>query len=714
MSTMSAYSITAPMLPQQDVPHPTAFIPQYPQLPPSPNCTQRAPQAYMNVDPQLNHGGGQVQADPRTLTQTPPKGKKGESSSEIKARLRKACDSCSIRKVKCDETGPPCKACIGLQIPCTFNRQSKRRGPPNRHAESLKKGRFDLEGGSGQSQPASPTHAAQTLAAFAQQQVLSADSICPWPVLESLVDDYFIYIHPLVPLPHKPTFYHKFRSREDMSDPTFLALLASMVGCLVASFPHRPRQHFRAHGIEHAFPSPMSFVDRCHQVAMQAQGTGYLDRHLTIYDAIISYLQGLICTYTYNQHGTLLYFKQCLSFLTTLGAHKERYAQAKQPEAPQARMIPNGHALEGPQPEVVDYILQELSRRTFWVLFVSIRSLQHLGISHWELPILPETKASPYPALPLEVDDDHITPTQILQQPQNIISELTGFNINVRIYTTCNDLATIELVHGIDQVVDWDRQKRVLEHSLQAVKRILETLPPELLLDLQPLDTHSYNQTYPPPATALSGLQEMDYYANHGFDNRPMDYNRINELRRIQNEIQKANIYASQLATRSYLLEKHRTLSDANSRNSETTPSSPSAIAPILNAHSQSTTTPSMTEQALANEREDVTKSLLATLSSITNLNTEPSGISFIIKIRQIASTLLDQPPPRKGTLALRAEDHLRSFVGVLMKLERGDLLGGGEGGDGDGDEDARILRCWKEMRGYQARFVQGGGVGGL
>jgi len=696
------------MLPQQNPPHPTTFIPQYPQLPPSSGSAQRAPQAYMNVDPQLNQGVGQTQANPQTQMQTPSKNKKGESFGESKARLRKACDSCSIRKVKCDETGPPCKACIGLHIPCTFNRQSKRRGPPNRHAESLKKGRFDSDGGSGLSQPSSPTHAAQTLAAFAQQQVLSAESICPWPVLESLVYDYFTYIHPLIPLPHKPTFYHRFRSREDMSDPTFLALLASMVGCLVASFPRRPLQHFRAHGMEHAFPNSMSFVDRCHQVAMQAQGTGYLDRHLTIYDAIINYLLGLTGGYTYNKQATLLYFKQCLSIMTTLGVHKESFAKVKAAGAPQARMVPNGHASEGPQACGVDYILQELSRRTFWVMFVGIRSLQHLGISQWELPILPETKASPYPALPLEVDDEYIRSTQILQQPQDVVSELTGFNANVRVYTTYNDLATIELLHGVDEVVDWNRQKQVLEHSLQAVKRVIERLPPELLLNLQPLDLQPYGQEYPPPAPGLSGQQEMDYYTNNGFDNRPVDYNRVNELRRIQNEIQKANIYASQLGTRSYLVEKYWTLCDANNRNNSSR-SSPGAIAPILDKYSQPTARSDITEQEMANEREDIVKNLLVVLFSINQVNMEPNGISFISKIRQIVSTLLDQSRTRKGTLAVRAEEYLRSFMAMLMKLEQVDPPGEGS----DEDEEAQ-LRDWEDLREYQARVAQAGGFGEL
>ncbi|GKT82215.1 Zn(II)2Cys6 transcription factor [Colletotrichum tofieldiae] len=56
-------------------------------------------------------------------------------------RLRRACDMCSQRKVKCDESGPPCRPCSELNVDCTFNRQLKRRGPPNKHAEAARAAR---------------------------------------------------------------------------------------------------------------------------------------------------------------------------------------------------------------------------------------------------------------------------------------------------------------------------------------------------------------------------------------------------------------------------------------------------------------------------------------------------------------------------------------------------------------------------------------------
>lgn len=53
-------------------------------------------------------------------------------------RLRRACDMCSMRKVKCDDANMPCRPCRELGVDCTFNRETKRRGPPNKHAEAAK------------------------------------------------------------------------------------------------------------------------------------------------------------------------------------------------------------------------------------------------------------------------------------------------------------------------------------------------------------------------------------------------------------------------------------------------------------------------------------------------------------------------------------------------------------------------------------------------
>jgi hypothetical protein len=307
-------------------------------------------------------------------------------------RLRKACDSCSIRKVRvsqitlpevnwpsteralqCDESGPPCLACAALDIPCTFERPSRRRGPPNRHAEAIKRRRVDSPlGEGGFASPASPNNVAETLASFSSHAVLSAESICPFPILELLVDDFFTHIHPLVPFPHEPSFRAAFKNREDLQNPSFLALLAAMIGALVASFPRRPRLHLKNQNLENMFPNSMSLVERCRKVAVEARGPGYLDKDLTVYDAATSYLLALVGAYTINFRQCRLYFGETMTILRVVGAHKGKIPDHFHPSLPQPFVgyVSPGQGQIG---EPADFIRQEIGRRIFWILFVGIR-----------------------------------------------------------------------------------------------------------------------------------------------------------------------------------------------------------------------------------------------------------------------------------------------------------------------------------------------------
>ena len=712
---MSAYGAapSAPMLPQQSPSLSNNYMP-YPSLSNLPPNASNP--VFPDVDPQLA---------PPVQAQTPSSNNTSKNqghSGETKARLRKACDSCSVRKVKCDEQ-QPCKACEGLQIPCTFQRPSKRRGPPNKHAESLKR-KYELPEGSSmpQVQPSSPTHAAHTLAYFSQQQVLSAETICPFSMLERLVDDYFTFIHPLVPLPHEQSFRDAFDRRQDLSNPSFVALIASMLGYLVACFPRRPRQHFREglqmehqQQIESLYSNPMDLVDRCHKIAMEALGPAYLDRKMSVHDAVISYLQGLTCIQTRNRQSAIHYFKQCMTISATVGLHNVNVASTTHTNGhvlPAARMTPNGHALEGPHHIVVDQLMRELGIRTFWALFAGVKSFQQAGVSQWDLLIPPATASHPYPPLPVEVDDGYITPEHVHLdlQPPGLVTVMTGFNANVRVLSTYNDLTAMELVRGVDNVVDWERQKRVLETALQSVKHALDSLPSELVFSFQAPSLQSQGPKYPSPNPESTGAQEVAQYAANGFDNTRIDYNRPGERRRIQYEIQKANIHTTQLATRLYLVEKYWNLYDAynltKSGGSDVDrASSPGVIAPILERYDPSNHF-STTEQDLATEREDIVKAFLILLGQINEINTEPLGNQFISEITRVARVLLDVPLARKGTLAQRSETYVRASVAVLDKLDMvsptGDWL----------TDEAEVPQLWATLRGYQNSFAQSGGFG--
>jgi hypothetical protein len=255
-----------------------------------------------------------------------------------------------------------------LDIPCTFDRPSRRRGPPNRHAEAIKKRR--LEDQNGPASPASPTHAAQALAALSGSHQYTAESICPLDTLQLLINDFFTYIHPLCPFPHEPTFRQQWQERADLREPKFLALLASMVATLVASFPRKARLDLKAERREYMFPTHMSLVNRCQQVCHAARGPGYLGRDdLDVYDACTSYFLGLTGAYTLRWRQCRLYFGECLTILRALGLNKAR------PENTYAEI---SAALSGQTDgadgyRFPDVITEQIAGRLFWTCFVGMR-----------------------------------------------------------------------------------------------------------------------------------------------------------------------------------------------------------------------------------------------------------------------------------------------------------------------------------------------------
>lgn len=144
-----------------------------------------------------------------------------------------------------------------------------------------------------------------------------------------------------------------------------------MIGVLVASFPRNPRLNLKKHHREHLFPNSVALVDRCHKVAVEARGPGYLDKELNVYDAVTSYFLGLAGAYTFRWQQTRLYFGETLTIARVLGAHKVKGPGLSVGALP--TVYGGGPILT--QPPEVDCIRQEVGRRIFWVMFVGIGSV---------------------------------------------------------------------------------------------------------------------------------------------------------------------------------------------------------------------------------------------------------------------------------------------------------------------------------------------------
>lgn len=434
--------------------------------------------------------------------------------------------------------------------------------------------------------------------------------------LQLLIDDYFTYIHPLIPLPHEPTFRMQFNRRDDLTDRKFLALVANMIAVLVASFPRRPRQLMASTEMQSRYPNAGALIRVCLRVAAEARGPGFLSGRLDLHDALCSYLTGIIYAYTFEFKRARLYFGESLLITRNLNLHR-----APEPDSTFENRYPRG----GPDNQV-DFIKREMGRRLFWVSYVSNQHLRQLGSGDADLLIPPLSSNTPPPPLPLEVDDAWITRTEIKEPPPGLVSEIVGFNANVMIMRACNDLVAVETAVGFDEVNDIDRQTKIVFQCLQAAKHATDSLPPELQLNpLSPSGWPSLEDPY-------YHSRRTDLWAE---EDRPeaKPYGAVYSRRRVQYEIQKANIYATQLATRSYLVEKYWALcelEDEMSERSQLNQKHDPALTAPDSGRLRNEAKSSIDRSKMAYERDNILRDLSVLLSSINQVNMEPNGTSLV------------------------------------------------------------------------------------
>lgn len=240
----------------------------------------------------------------------------------------------------------------------------------------------------------------------------------------------------------------------------------------------------------------------------------------------------------------------------------------------------------------------------------------------------PPTKNDPYPPFPAEVDDEYILTNEIGEQPAGVVSKIKGFNYNIKVYMSTLELSRMELSFGIDQVFDWDKQKKVLNECLRLCKMALEGAPVELLLQKGSAPGAFGNSSYFPQPTQYPGLGTNDEQSS--------EWSAIDPKltrRQLQYEIQKANIYASQLGTRSYIVEKYSSLQEVYEQNvanaAQAQMSSPDVMVRGLDGMLSKTAT-STPDTNVLDERDNIVKDLLGVLSSISQVNMEPNGGSFV------------------------------------------------------------------------------------
>ena len=241
----------------------------------------------------------------------------------------------------------------------------------------------------------------------------------------------------------------------------------------------------------------------------------------------------------------------------------------------------------------------------------------------------------------------YILKDRILPQPPGAVSELVGFNANVRIFRSYEALSVIDMTYGIDNCIDWETQRLLVSQALANCKHTTDSLPVELLLNFSNGMTDfgsSLYQVDESPAVGPTTCPQQDRQAIQELATGPK--------KRLQYEIQKANIYVSQLGSRSHIVEKYWSLCEYHQKQQlkgQRESGHTGAMQQRNDAMQSLGQTRSIYEtgasydyafgsghsveleqEAMAAEREDIVRDLLMVLGSISQINMEPNGVSLV------------------------------------------------------------------------------------
>lgn len=580
---------------------------------------------------------------------------------------------------------------MNLGIPCTENRQSKRRGPPNRTLQRIKAQQagelsFNAAGSS------SPDSAAQALTTLANQTAAGVVVLGELQTVTSLLDDYFAYIHPVAPIPHEPTFRASFSARADLHDPGFVALVGAMLGVLTVVYPQRARMHFAQGNSNLQSFSANDYAAHCRSIVLHAMPPEYLEkRPYFVHDIIISYLLGLACMYEDDVSACQLYFNQCQG------------------------MISSGAVLSSN-----DTVDQELHRRTTWALFSSVKDLEHAGLASQSLLASIHALVQ-VTEMPLPNDDEHLIASGSVSGPHTSIPRQMVFDSTIRLKNTYTQLLAL-LALCTKGIIPWSIVQTQYQQAMADVDALLIQMPPGMSLsspsgiannvqgDFQSGGDHLY-----PPGQYPLPRDSAD----------PHDRAVHEALLRGTSNMSKAILCANVLQVKSFLIEEYICGLQSHGIRLE---SSLNLKSPSEKSKSEEQTTHEAVLNSAIQAKDDVTHHVLNALLDITHReDTTSLNFDFVSKMRLTVDRLLNTPLPSpangvspetrsadarpttpRGPFLLRAVPYLEAVMAIMQSLEHYLSVRG----DRDGVE-TDVGQCWAQIQALGDQFEVRQMVGG-
>ncbi|THX16997.1 hypothetical protein D6D17_02560 [Aureobasidium pullulans] len=532
----------------------------------------------------------------------------------VKVPATKACDYCRLRKIKyiASEAGKDCQACTLGELDCSYIMPNKRRVGSAPEAMSTPQSTSEIGNNLIDQSPSGSSHSAS--------RTCLVHRLVSCPSFDIIMQDYLDVLYALMPVLHIPTFVSNLQNGKHHHDPTFQMFCLAMCGCVFGILPHKFEQYTEQDASTGFTDRRMAIAD-IHHAIMVARPPDYHDK-LSHEKWAIMYLMSVTNAHLGHRNRAKLQFAECNTIVTELGMH--RIASYRE----------------------LDYVESQLRKKAFW--------LSYIGWSHSRTRDVDfdsigdrfkfETADAEH-LMPMEIDDEYITTTEIRAQPIDKAPLVSGLNA---------------LIHISDCLVPMFKDASSTALSFH-------TADDHCHVDLGSCACGKHIQKAPLQPSIMTRLIKT----THTLDNIPPQlscWTASETPSDAQFQIMTANIHVTHVWVQSLLLEH---------------------LVVLNNAHEATDQDQAYHRKLIWNLREGICEQLMDVLNNISEANLKPNGYVLIVKARTVAASLLDCALEGDDTTIHRARTYLQSFADILARL----------------DESYRnddTSRLWKE---FHARF---------
>lgn len=225
-----------------------------------------------------------------------------------------------------------------------------------------------------------------------------------------MVDDYLMYIYPLIPVVHRPSFCFALNEDRDKDDDDFLGLLVALCAIVVALLPSKYESYRRL---------DLSMTVSRAEVVERCQGFLTASRKPDFFEKI----------------GFSKWAASYLMAIAFFQVGKPNHARMIEIESMQFGRLLDFHRIEKYQE--LDCIEKQLRKKGFWLLFYGYVHSEVQNFRKEKLSFLDHASMATTnlrALMPIEVEDEQIFQHETFSPPTSEVSMTTGFVIHSRLF----------------------------------------------------------------------------------------------------------------------------------------------------------------------------------------------------------------------------------------------------------------------------------------